>query len=98
MKFDLKDIRFAVFVGCLVLSGLLASFYWFFDAVYFGPNAEKFYSIRLGGNLTYQDGDLTLVIGNNRQDTTRPLSIFGISNQASWEIFSSLLSGEYERY
>jgi hypothetical protein len=94
---NLKDIRLAVLIGCLVGSGLLASFYWFFDAVYFGPNAEKFYSIKLGGNLTYQQDDLTLVIGNSRHDTSRPLSIFGISSQNNWDIFSSLLSGESDR-
>ncbi|MGA8842683.1 MAG: hypothetical protein WB511_03800, partial [Nitrososphaeraceae archaeon] len=91
------DIRARVFIACLVGSGLLALFCFVFDSVYFGLNADKIYSLKLGGNLTYHQDKLTLVIGNSRQNATRPLSIFGISNQDNWNIFSSLLSGESGR-
>jgi hypothetical protein len=91
------DIRLGVFIGCLSLSIALAIFYWLYDSLFFSNNAQSIFSVNLNGNRSYQQDNLTLVIGSSRENASRSLSIFGISNQTSWIIFSSLLSGEIDR-
>jgi type II secretory pathway pseudopilin PulG len=91
------DIRLGVFIACLIGSVILALFYLAFDSLLFSPNALNIYSVKAAGNMTYQKDNLTLVIGTSRENTTRPLSIFGINNESNWKIFSTLLSGESNR-
>ena len=76
-------------MGILVLTIL----YWAIDYT-IQKNLHNNYYVKLGGNMTYQMNNFTLVIGRNQENLYRSLSVYEPDNESSWRIFSSLLSGE----
>src|SRR5688500_3578455 len=89
------DTRLKVFFGCIICIVALSLFFCWYDSnVSFGTQAKNEYTIKVDHNLTYNDDNLTVVIGTERQNSYRALSIYGIDRLGDWRIFSSLMSGD----
>jgi hypothetical protein len=55
-------------------------------------SSEPKYSLNFNNTVTYANGDLSIVVGGNRLDTSKNVYIHGVENQTI--IFTSLLSTE----
>jgi hypothetical protein len=88
------DAELKVVITCTVIALVLLGLFLFIDNVVFGPEVKKRYSLLVSGNTTYQVGNLTLVVGNNGNDSPKVMSIYGLDNKTQPKIFASFLSAE----
>lgn len=81
-----------VVVVCIILIFFLGVTYGQLENWGMSPSQPR-YSLNLDRNLTYTNGSLSIVVGNNGNSTGKVLNVYGVGNKnQSTTIFSSLLA------
>jgi hypothetical protein len=78
-------------ISCIIAIIVLIVVYYYIEDTYYKPDVQKGYSVKLEGNETASNGNVTLVIGKNTEASDKSLSVYGVTDSES-RIFSSMLA------